>query len=198
MIAGRELFDRHYEEITRFFRNKVKDRDFEDLVQQTFLGCVSGIDSFRRKSSFRTYIFAIATNQSRKYYRALARQRQHTHADFHSCSAIDLGATPSSVISRQREERLLLAALRRIPIEHQIVLELFYWEEMKAREIAEILGEPEPTVRRRLQRARKQLRVRIESLTGNRSLIDSTITNLEQWKHQLQQRLPKRQRFTSA
>ena len=37
--AGELLFERHFEAVARFFRNKT-DRDHDDLIQATFLGCV--------------------------------------------------------------------------------------------------------------------------------------------------------------
>jgi RNA polymerase sigma-70 factor (ECF subfamily) len=60
--AGQELFTRHFADIYRFFEHKVGP-DADDLAQQTFMACVSSRDRFRRRSTFRTYLFAIARNQ---------------------------------------------------------------------------------------------------------------------------------------
>jgi hypothetical protein len=49
--AGEALFDRHFEAIYRFFQNKVGPGVIDDLVQQTFLGCVEAPDRFRGDSS---------------------------------------------------------------------------------------------------------------------------------------------------
>src|SRR6185436_6575853 len=56
--AGAELFERHFEALFRFFRNKAGDQA-EDLVQETFLACLSG-PAFRGEASFRTYLFTVA------------------------------------------------------------------------------------------------------------------------------------------
>ena len=40
--AGERLFERHFESVVRFFRNKAAG-DHEDLIQQTFLGCVESL-----------------------------------------------------------------------------------------------------------------------------------------------------------
>ena len=189
--SGRELFRRHYDGISRFFRNKVKERDYEDLVQATFLGCLTNVSSFRGKSSFRTYLFGIAQNKLSNYYRTLASKHQGTIINLGSCSAVDLGIGPSRMIARRQEERLLLAALCRLSLQQQLVVELFYWEEMKAREIAEILEEPEPTIRRRLQRAREQLRRQLETSNAAPEIVESTISNFDQWKYRLKRRLPR-------
>jgi len=59
--AGNQLVDRHFDAITRFFRNKVcSDDDVAELVGQTFLGCTTGKDRFRGDASVRQYLYAIA------------------------------------------------------------------------------------------------------------------------------------------
>ena len=52
----------------------------------------------------------------------------------------------------------LYAALGTLPEKCRIVVHLFYFEDMGTREIAEVLGIKEPTVRTRLVRARKLLK----------------------------------------
>jgi RNA polymerase sigma factor (sigma-70 family) len=124
--AGNLLFRRYFAPLARFFRNKV-DVGVEDLIQGTFLACIEGRDRFREASSFRTYLFAIARNLLYGYYR-----RQHRAVDFVQTSVIDLGASPSGPLGRREEAAALLRALRSIPLEFQVVLELSYWEDMKA------------------------------------------------------------------
>jgi RNA polymerase sigma-70 factor (ECF subfamily) len=50
-------------------------------------------------------------------------------------------------------------ALRRLPVELQVVVELHYWEEQSTAEMAEVLEVPQGTVKSRLRRAREQLEV---------------------------------------
>ena len=64
----------------------------------------------------------------------------------------------------QRARDGLLDALRRIPVDAQIVLELYYWEDLPAPDVARFLDVPEGTVRSRLRRALELLRERLESL----------------------------------
>lgn len=52
----------------------------------------------------------------------------------------------------------LYAALGDLPEKCRIVVHLFYFEDMGTRQIAEVLGIKEPTVRTRLVRARKLLK----------------------------------------
>src|SRR6476619_1575545 len=70
-VAGNLLFRRHFEALCRFFEHKT-DGDIDDLVQETFLACLRGRETFRRQSSFRTYLFAIARHTLFGYWRRRA------------------------------------------------------------------------------------------------------------------------------
>ena len=175
--AGNELFQGHFEAIRRFFVNKV-DRDVEDLVQRTFIGCVEGSDRFEGRSSFRTYLFAVANNILREFYR---QKRRDERLDFGTCSVADLGAGPSSVIADRREQRALLEALRCIPLEFQVALELYYWEKLTGVELGEALGIPENTARSRIRRGKELLTKALTRLQRSNEVLESTDANLEVW-----------------
>jgi RNA polymerase sigma factor (sigma-70 family) len=183
--AAGELFERHFDGLYRFFGNKV-DAAADDLVQRTFLGCFEGRDRFRGECSFRTYLFAVARNQLLAHF---ARQRGSSVEPEHE-SVVDTGVSPSSAVHHRREHALVLAALRRIPIDHQILLELFYWEEQSGPELAEILGVPEGTIRTRLRRARQQLAEAIGALGAQPALVHSTLSTLEDWARSLRPEPP--------
>ena len=68
-------------------------------------------------------------------------------------------STASAEAAQHEEQRLLLEALRRIPLDLQIAIELHYWEGMSGPDLAQVLDIPEGTVRSRLRRAREPLLV---------------------------------------
>ncbi len=176
--AGEELFERHFDAIARFFRNKVDD-GIDDLIQRTFLACVEGRDHFRGEASFRTFLFAVAHNVLGKHYRS--KRRHGDRIDFGVTSVHDLAPSPSVVIAVQDEHRVLLQALRRIPLDHQIVLELYYWERMPAIEVGRVLDVPEGTARTRIRRAKQLLEEEMKRLVTNKPLLESTLINLDTW-----------------
>jgi RNA polymerase sigma-70 factor (ECF subfamily) len=177
--AGEALFERHYESIARFFRNKVGHDTAPDLIQRTFLALIESRSRFRGESSFRTFIFAVAHNVLGRHYRS--KRRGGEHLDFAKVSVSDLGPSPTAILARRDEERALLAALRRIPLEHQEILELYFWERMKAREIAEILSLPEGTIRTRIRRAKQLLEDAMKAIGTSLEIIESTISGLDRW-----------------
>lgn len=184
--AGEQLFERHFDAVARFFRNKV-DSGIDDLIQRTFLGCVEGKDRFRGESSFRTFLFAVAHNVLGKHYRS--QRRQGERIDFGVTSVHDLAPSPSVIIARHHEHRVLLQALRCIPLDHQIVLELYYWEEMSASQTAEVLGIPEGTVRGRVRKAKELLKKELAKLARSPQELETTVGNLERWAAALRQQM---------
>jgi RNA polymerase sigma factor (sigma-70 family) len=181
--AGDALFGRHFTSIYRFFRNKVDDALAEDLTQATFLGCTDGRDRFANAASFRTYLFSIARNRLYMHFRK--KGRSEVIFDDQSVSIADLGASPRTLAAARQEQRLLLEALRRIPIDFQITIELYYWEGLSTAELAAVLEIPEGTVRSRLTRAREHLARQIESLAASTVQYETTMNDFEHWARSL-------------
>lgn len=187
--AGETLFERHFDAVARFFRNKV-DHGIDDLIQRTFLACVETKDRFRGDSSFRTYLFAVAHNVLGKHFRT--KKRHGDRIDFGVTSVHDLAPSPSVIVAKHREQRLLLEALRRIPLDHQVVLELYYWERLTAAEVGEVVGIPEGTARTRIRRAKQLLEEQMRGLAASpqdRNQLDTTLANLESWAASLRAQL---------
>ena len=161
--AGETLLRRHFESLYRFFANKT-DRDVEDLLQTTLLRCVEKREQFRAQSSFRTYLFTIARNLL--IDRMRERYGPRGAIDFAEVSMVDLGTTPSEAVVRDERKKALHTALRSLPLDYQIPLELAYWEDLNATEIGEVLDVPPATVRTRLKRARKRLEEHLRALAS--------------------------------
>ncbi len=184
--AGGELFDRYFMALRRFFRNKVGD-EFEELVQRTLARCVEGQTRFRGDSNFRSYLFGIAYNVLREHIRG--RMRERGRSDDEHASVVDHGLPgPTTAVGLHREQRLLLEALRRLPLNDQVVLELFYWEQLDSGQIGDVLEIPRATVRSRLRLARERLRGHIDELARNPRELTSTVDNLDRWAADLRER----------
>ena len=184
--AGQELFARHFDALSRFFRNKVDDDAAADLLQTTFLACVERRDGFREDCSFRTFLFAVA--RRRLYSHFEGRMRDGGRFDPAARSVVDLGTTPTQQIGLAQEHTLLLHALRSLPIELQALLELHYWEHLAGPELAIAFEVPEGTVRTRLRRAKQLLIERVAVLAGG-SRPPSTESDLDRWAADVRDRL---------
>lgn len=163
--AGNALVRRHFTSVFRFFNSKLDD-SVEDLTQQVLLALVEGRERLRDRSNFRAYLFGIARRQLLMHLRGRYRaQKVFSPLDtsIHELRGED-GPSPASIVAVEREQRLLIAALRGIPIDFQIVVELYYWEQLKISEIAEVVEVAPGTVKSRLSRARAMLETRLERL----------------------------------
>lgn len=131
----------------------------EDIVQEAFVRAFMHLDSFRSESNFYTWLYRIALNSRRKYYRnkvgtipldLLDENAQHASTD-----RMD---SPSSAIERREDRREVQEALDRLDEGHRTILILREFDGFDYQRIADVLNVPMGTVRSRLSRARAQLR----------------------------------------
>ncbi|MBX7082336.1 MAG: sigma-70 family RNA polymerase sigma factor [Nannocystaceae bacterium] len=175
--AGKTLVARHFPAIYRFFANKLGG-DVDDLVQQTFLACVEGRDRVRDDAGFRAYLFGVARNRLMRHFRDRGGRGEPERT---------VDALPAATVSvaeqmaKRREQKLLLQALRRLPLDLQIAVELAYWENLSDREVAAILELPLGTFKSRLRKARMLLAEAMAELAGQGALLESTTLGLDRW-----------------
>lgn len=188
--AGSRLLRRHFRTLFRFFRSKVS-HGVEDLVQQTMLACAEGAHRFRGDSSFKTYLLAIARTQLLMHLRKYARKGKKV--DQLETSIADVMGSPSVAVAGKDEQKLVLAALRHIPIDLQIAVELHYWEEMRIDDIAVVMEVPSGTIKSRLNRARRLVREWIlQAEQYPAALRETTAGDVETWARSLREKLVER------
>lgn len=181
-VAGNQLLKRHFDALYRFFTNKLADQA-DDLIQATLMACVRGVHSFRKECGFRAFLFVVARHELYRFIKANYRERGRSPEGFDPslCSVADVGPSPSTALAKRKEQRLLLLALRRIPLELQIVLELHYWEGLSTRELADAMEIPQGTVKSRLRRAREALEHELAAVAQSQEDVRSTIDGLDHW-----------------
>ncbi len=179
-LAGDELFGRYFRSLFAFFAHKVPG-NAEDLISRTMMACLQNIDRIQADGSFRGYLFGIARHELFGHYRRL---RTEPDLDFSVTSICDLGPTPSRMLVQHKTQKALLAALRALPLELQITIELHYWEGLSTAELSEALGIPRGTVKSRLRRAREAHAERVENHQDAANLSSG---ELEDWVRSIRQ-----------
>jgi len=152
--AGNLLFKRHFTSLYRLFEHKTSG-EVDDLVQETFLQCLKSRASFQHKSSFRTYLFGIARNVLLGHWRKQAIARPTL--DFEEISIASLSTSIGTRLARRQERVDLLTVLRTLPFEQQLLLEMYYWQDLDREQLAEVFGVETATIGSRLFRARQAL-----------------------------------------
>jgi RNA polymerase sigma-70 factor (ECF subfamily) len=179
--AANRLLMRHIPHLRTYFRNKVQSRaDEDDLIQQVLEGFIKAMSSFRKESSFRTFLFQLARHKRRDHFRAMARKRDIVDID--DLSVTDLSPGPSTIRSRNRWETLMVEGLRGLSLADQELLELRYWSKCTVPELVQILEIEEPAVKSRLRRAKERLRKAMEALAESDEELERARTGeLDQW-----------------
>ncbi len=158
---------RHYQD--RLFTSIVhvvgQREEAEDIVQDAFVHALLKLDTFRRKSSFYTWLYRIAMNT------AVNRQRrarpevsigQVPHQTGHDPA--DPGEPPTERMLRTERARQIQSALQRLSEEYRTVLVLREVEGFNYETIARVLRISVGTVRSRLHRARALMREQLRQI----------------------------------
>jgi RNA polymerase sigma-70 factor (ECF subfamily) len=177
--AGQTLSARYYANVSRFFRFKVGHHQAVDLTQATFLAAQEGITRKRTNSSFRSWLFGIARNKLLKHLRNRSRDQQRFDPEIGSIA--DFDQSPTILLHVEQRHRLLLAALRRLPFDVQVMIELHYWENLDYAEISEILGKPLSTIKTRMSRGRRHLDQLMVEMAHSKVELETTRGGLEGW-----------------
>lgn len=162
--AGSKLLRRYASVVYHFFLTKTDAATAEELAQETFEVCSRQRANIRPPATARAYLLGIARRKLLQHHDEW-RRRGSRHQPLEG--SVDGGrTTPSAVIAREGRQQLVLAALRELPLDCQIVVELFYWEELTVVEIGQVLEIPSGTVKSRLSRARQMLSEQIVALSA--------------------------------
>lgn len=138
--------------------------DAEDLVHDTY---VKAFQAYRTvhlpdDASCRAWLFRIMININRDHYRRAARSPEVTTTEYMGeapCAALPCREPgPDTRLEYKRFLQAADAAIARLPPDDQLVVILFFVEELSYREIAEIAQCPIGTVMSRLWRSRRFLR----------------------------------------
>ena len=136
----------------------------EDLVQETFAKALRGFDSFSMGTDFRAWMFRILRNTFLTSRTGLqAKLTVPLDVEDEAPVAVTW-ETPESLALASASREALQAALEELPIAYREVVLLCDVEEMKYKDIAEVLSVPIGTVMSRLARGRKLLR---QALAGD-------------------------------
>ncbi|GAA0404948.1 sigma-70 family RNA polymerase sigma factor [Paenibacillus motobuensis] len=124
----------------------------EDAVQDTFVKVYQRYSQFQGKSSEKTWIMRIAINVCKNIQRSSWWRR------------IDYSFTLEQIPAKthDRQDDALLSQIMKLSPKYKEVILLYYYQDMKIREIAEALQVPESTISVRLKRAREKLKFNLK------------------------------------
>ena len=172
--AFASLVDRYHMPMVRLAMTFVPSRSVaEEVVQDTWLGIIRGIDQFEQRSSLKTWMYRILVNRAQK---TGARERRIVAADHvdtagtEEFSADGAWCRPPAEWTDDVVDRLFATAVAKrlrdaideLPPAQCQVVTLRDVERLSAREVCDVLGVSEANQRVLLHRARSQLRRTID------------------------------------
>jgi len=162
------LFDQYYSRIFGYILRRTLNYDLTgDIVAETFLKAFLKINEFKWKDiSISSWLFKIATNEISQYY------RKQKYSPYSLDLLLDNGEFDITNKESFEEERariekelknyddfiLVQKKLEKLPIKYQEVISLKYFEEKSIKEISEILGKKEGTIKSLISRGLQKLK----------------------------------------
>lgn len=144
-----KLMERHKQSLYKVARSYLRsDEDIADVLQDTVLSAYEHIRELKRASYFRTWLTRILINNCCD----LLRQQKHYIAAAYE------DAQEAALSGKSADDRAFYELLEELPEEMRPIFILYYGDGFRIREIAQILGMNENTVKSKLQRGREKLK----------------------------------------
>jgi RNA polymerase sigma factor (sigma-70 family) len=149
------LFERYQTMLYNFFLRLTGNRAAsEDLVQEVFMRVLKYRAGYMGDSRFNVWLFQIARNAHVDYLR---KRKSMLPLDGQHVETPSREPLPEAAYEVEREAELVRRALDRLPVQKRELLVLFRFQNLKLREIAELLGCQVGTVKAQVHRALKDL-----------------------------------------
>ncbi|MBQ9205241.1 MAG: sigma-70 family RNA polymerase sigma factor [Treponema sp.] len=139
-----------------FFKNEA---DADDFTQEVFIKAYTNLSKFRGDSSFSTWLTSIAYNTAIN-----AKNRRKEYLPISDEDALeDSGVTPEKNHIRKITALAVREAVKDLPENYAVCIELYFFYDNSHAEISEITGLPINTIKSHIFRAKKILREKLRS-----------------------------------
>src|SRR5215216_2448182 len=139
--------------------------DAADLTQDAFIRLVRALPQYTGESRFTTWLYRLVVNLGRDELRKRGRQVQiappsddaEDQDPMSSVADEDRWADPAQALDSQELRAQVRRALAQLDEHHRLVLTLYYFDDMKYTDIAEVLDIPLNTVKCHIRRGKERL-----------------------------------------
>ena len=139
--------------------------EMEDICQEVFIKVFKTLGKFRGESKLSTWIATIAYNTAITHLRKKSRRGELSYNEEPKLIGMeaDTGLN-QQVVEKEEIKKHLLKLIETLPVHYRTVLTLYHLEEFSYREIVDITGMPEGTIKSYLNRARMILKGKMEKI----------------------------------
>lgn len=158
-----ELYDKYYPQIFGYILKRTADLEIaQDITSETFFKALKKLWQFRWQNiSFSAWLYRIATNEIASYFRKKRYKSVPLEKIPESVAVHNPAAEIIEAEQKLKEHQDFLKCqkeISRLPIQYQEVITLRFFEKKQIKEIAEILGKKEGTIKSLLSRGLEKLK----------------------------------------
>lgn len=143
------------------YRITASREDAVDATQSALVKAFDRLSTYRPEHRFFSWLFRIAVNESLD---AVKRRGRFADAEPEEAELAAAGGRehdPETHLAARETADRVRRAIAALQPDYRVVLVLRHYQELSYREIADIVGAPEKTVKSRLFSARRELRQRL-------------------------------------
>jgi len=152
-----QLVDRYKEPLYWHIRHMVKHHeDADDVLQNTFIKVFRYIDKFKGDSKLYSWMYRIATNESNTFLTKKAKQLKLSSQELQNHLTENLKSDP--YFEGGAIEQQLHKAVDDLPEKQQLVFRMRYFQDLKFKEISEILEVSVTSLKTNYHHAQKKVK----------------------------------------
>jgi len=162
------VYDEFRPKVLRYLARLVGESEAEDLAQEVFVKVHGSLSGFRGESSLSTWIYKIATNTALDRLKSPAFKRETPAVQDESGAGggpevlTDDAAPVDQRLIREQMNECIRGVVDTLPPDYRTVIALSEMQELKDRDIADVLGVSVGAVKIRLHRARAVLKKELQ------------------------------------
>ncbi len=138
--------------------------DAEDLTQEIFVQVYQSLASFKAEASFPTWLYRISVNASLNHLRKSSKWGflQRMENRFEADLSIPENENPENLLIQDEHRKWVKAALDSLPEKQRTAIVLSKYDDLSQKEISEVMQTTEGAVEALLQRAKANLRAKLQ------------------------------------
>ncbi len=165
--AMNELFNAFYNDLYYFALKTVKNHELAlDITQEAFVEIINTLRNLKEPAAFVTWAKQITYHQCTRYFKkkkdVLVDEDEEGNTIFDTLKEKNAEFIPDEALEKADFKKTIMAILDDLSEEQRSAVMMFYFDEMSVRQIAEIQGVSEGTVKSRLNYARKAIKKSVE------------------------------------
>ncbi len=163
-----QLFNAFYNDVYYFALKTVKDGDLAcDITQEAFVEIINTLHNLKEPAAFVTWMKQITYHQCTRYFKkkkdVLVDENEDGETIFDTVKEDNADFIPDEALDKDDFRKTILSILDELSEEQRSATMMYYFDELSVKQIAEIQGVSEGTVKSRLNYARKAIKASVEA-----------------------------------